>query len=147
ALCRAEPELRGRPLAVHERDDPHAPLTAVSPLARELGARPGISTAQARMISGGLMIRQPRPEMMRSAEEALLDVAESFSPRVESAGGGVVFLEIDGLASLFGTESHLATSLSARLRRVGLEGRVGVASTKTSAWLAARTGEGVEVLP
>ena len=147
ALCRAEPELRGRPVAVHDRDDPHAPLTAVSREARALGARPGISTAQARMISGGLVIRQPSSEMMRSAEEALLDVAESFSPRIESAPGGIVFLEIDGLTSLFGTESHLATSLAARVRRVGLEGRVGVASTKTSAWLAARTSDGVDVLP
>src|SRR5690349_2452081 len=105
ALRRAEPELAGRPVVVHERDDPHAPLTAVSSEARALGARPGLSTAQARMIAGGLVVRCPRAEVLRSAEEALCDVAESFSPRIESAGGGVVFLEIDGLASLFGSES------------------------------------------
>jgi protein ImuB len=146
ALLRTEAELVGRPVVVHERDEPHAPLTAVSIEARTLGARPGLSTAQSRMIAGGLVVRCPRPQMLRSAEEALVDVAESFSPRVESVGGGVVFLEIDGLSSLFGSERHLATSLVARVRRVGLAGRVGVASTKTAAWVAARTGEGVDVV-
>jgi protein ImuB len=65
---------------------------------------------------------------------------------VENAAPGVVFLEIEGLRSLFGTENHLATSLAARLRRVGLEGRVAIASTKTVARLAARASEGADVV-
>src|ERR1051326_5177463 len=147
ALYRAEPDLRGRPLVSVDRDDPRAPLTAVSSEARALGVRVGLSAAEARTIGGGIMIRRPTIEALESAEEALVDVAESFSPRVENRGGGTVFIEIDGLRSLFGTESHLATSLAARLRRVGLEGRCAVASTKTVAWLAARSSEGVDVVP
>ena len=147
ALYRAEPDLRGRPLVSVDRDDPRAPLTAVSSEARALGVRVGSSAAEARTIGGGIMIRRPTIEALESAEEALVDVAESFSPRVENRGGGTAFIEIDGLRSLFGTESHLATSLVARLRRVGLEGRSAVASTKTVAWLAARSSEGVDVVP
>ncbi len=147
ALLRAEPDLRGRPLATVDGDEPRAPLTAVSPEAAALGIRSGIAAAQARTVSSGVLLRVPSPETRRSAVEALLDVADSFSPRVESAREGVAFLEIDGLQSLFGTETHLATSLGARLRRVGLDGRVGIASTKIAAWLAARRGAGVEVLP
>ncbi len=147
ALLRAEPELRGRPVATIERDDPRALLTAVSREAAALGARTGLSAAQAGTIAGGLSIRIPGREVIASAEEALLDVAESFSPRVEGALGGVAFLEIDGARSLFGTEVHLATSLGARMKRVGLEGRVGVASTKTAAWLTARRSAGVDVVP
>lgn len=146
ALLRAEPDLRGRPVATVDRDDPRAPLTALSPEAAALGARRGLSAAQARTLAGGLVLRRPGEAMLRSAEEALLDVADSFSPRVQSAPG-VVFLELDGARSLFGTEAHLATSLGARLRKVGLDGRVGVASSKTAAWLAARRSEGVEVVP
>ncbi|HSD10724.1 MAG TPA: DNA polymerase Y family protein [Candidatus Binatia bacterium] len=147
ALRRAEPDLHGRPLVTVAHEGPRAPLTAVSAEARALGARAGLSAAEARTISNALLVRQPRADVLRCAEDALCDVADSFSPRVENAGGGVAFLEIDGLRSLFGAESHLATSLVARLRRIGLEGRVAVASTKTVAWLAARTSEGVDVVP
>src|SRR5262245_12990500 len=147
ALRRAEPDLHGRPLVAVEHEDPRAPLTAVSVEAAALGARPGLSVAQVRTISNTLLVRRPSAEVLRCAEEALFDVADSFSPRVENTGKGVAFLEIDGLQSLFGTESHLATSLAARLRRVGLEGRAAVASTKTAAWLAARTSGGVDVVP
>jgi protein ImuB len=146
ALLRAEPDLRGRPVATVERDDPRAPLTAVSAEARGLGLRVGLSIAEARAISDRLVVRRPSAESLRSAAEAQIDVADSFSPRVEKGAPGLVFLEIEGLRSLFGTESHLATSLAARLRRVGLEGRVGVASTKTVAWLTARASEGVDVV-
>ena len=146
AVRRTEPELRG-PLVTIDRDDPRAPLRAISAEARALGARVGMSTAQARTISSALVVRRPSPEVLRSAQAALLDVADSFSPRVENASAGIAFLEIDGLQSLFGTESHLATSLAARLRRVGLEGRIGVASTKTAARLAAQASEGVDVVP
>lgn len=147
ALLRAEPDLRGQPLATIECDEPRAPLTAVSAEAAALGVRKGISAAQARTITNRLLLRPPRPEVRRAAAEALLDVADSFSPRVESAKEGVAFLEIDGLQALFGTENHLATLLGARLRRVGLDGRVGVASTKTAAWLAAHRSAGVDVVP
>jgi protein ImuB len=146
ALHRAEPDLRGRPLVTVDRDDPRAPLTAVSSEAQALGIRVGLSAAEARTIADAIVVRRPSAEVLQSAEEALLDVADSFSPRVENRGGGLVFLEIDGLQSLFGSESHLATSLVARLRRVGLEGRSAVASTKTAAMLAARTSEGVDVV-
>jgi protein ImuB len=146
ALLRAELDLRGRPVATVERDEPRAPLTAVSAEARGLGLRAGMSTAEARTISHRLVIRRPSAELLRSATEAAIDVADSFSPRVENASPGVFFLDIEGLRSLFGTESHLATSLAARLRRVGLEGRVAIASTKTVAWLAARASEGVDVV-
>jgi protein ImuB len=146
AILRTEPDLRGRPVATVERDEPRAPLTAVSAEALRLGLRAGLSIAEARTLCHRLVIRRPSTELLRSATEALIDVADSFSPRVENAAPGVVFLEIEGLRSLFGTESHLATSLVARLRRVGLEGRAGTASTKTVAWLAARASEGVDVV-
>src|SRR5215471_5777605 len=92
ALRRAEPDLHGRPLVTVEHEDPREPLTAVSTEAAALGARAGLSAAQARTISNALLVRRPGAEILRSAEEALCDVADSFSPRVENAGRGVVFL-------------------------------------------------------
>src|SRR5256885_1864876 len=55
ALRRAEPDLRGRPLVTVDRDDPRAPLTAVSSEARALGIRVGLSAAEARTIAAALV--------------------------------------------------------------------------------------------
>ena len=71
ALRRAEPELCGQPLVAVDRDDPRAPLTAVSAEARALGIRSGLSAAQARAISSTLAVRRPSREMLAAAEEAL----------------------------------------------------------------------------
>ncbi len=147
ALLRSEPELRGRPVAVVESDDPRASLSAVSPEAEAEGIRKGLPATAARAISSRLLLRRAPSGILRSAEAALLDVAESFSPRVEPHEGGKVFLDTDGLGALFGAEGHLATSLAARTRRVGLEARVGLAGSKTASWLAARGSDGVTVWP
>src|SRR5947207_12184812 len=84
ALRRAEPDLHGRPLVAVEREDPHAPLTAVSAEAAALGARPGLSAAQARTISNALLVRRPRSEDLRCAEEALCDRSEEHTSELQS---------------------------------------------------------------
>jgi protein ImuB len=143
ALLRAEPELRGRVLAVTERADPAAPLLAVSTEARGVGVRSGLTAAQARAIAAGLEIRVVSRERRADAAEALADVAASFSPRIEVGGEGLVHLDADGLETLCGEERHLATLLAARAKRVGLEVDVGIGSSRAVALLAARSGLGV----
>jgi hypothetical protein len=51
---------------------------------------------QARSLYPGLTARARDPESERAAQEALLEIADTFSPRVEDAGEGVVY----GLAGL-----------------------------------------------
>jgi protein ImuB len=80
----------------------------------------------------------------RAAQAALCDVAESCSSRVEDAGEGTVYLDVTG--SSFPSEHALGAALAARAARVGLEVRVGIASTKTTACLAARRHPGVTVV-
>src|SRR5262245_49019188 len=59
-------------------------------------------------------------ECERAAEEALLEVAESFSPRVEDAGEGVVFVELDGHARLAHPPAVVGAALAAaRLNGAG----------------------------
>src|SRR5438132_11816286 len=110
AALRTEPELRGRPLVTIDRDDPRAPLTAISAEARSLGARVGLSAAQARTILSALVVRRPSTEVLRAAQEAVLDVADSLSPIVENAAAGVTFLEIAGLESPLPTNVPTATA-------------------------------------
>ncbi len=144
ALLRAEPDLAGRAVVVVDRTDPAAPILAASPEARRAGVRPSLSLAQARTIVADLEVRVGSGERLAAASEALGDVAASFSPRVENRVDGTVWLDADGLETLCGDETHLATLLAARCRRVGLPGvDVGIGSSRAVAHLAARGGLGV----
>lgn len=148
AACRADPALAGAPLALAESDAPHARIVAASPAARARGVRPGIhGVAQARAVAADLVVRTRHHDAERSAASALADVAASLVQRVERTPDGLVFLDATGATRLVGTEAGLATALVARAARVGLEARVGIASTMTAARLVARHGDGCTVVP
>lgn len=147
AWCRIDPELAGEAVAVVEGSGTRAIIVAVSPAAERHGIVRGLSATQATARHAGLVLRPRSADAERAAQAALRDAACAFSPRVEDAGEGVVYLAIDGSEALHGTESELAHALAHRARRLGLEVSVGIASTKIAAELAARHGEGVTVIP
>jgi len=147
ALLRVQPELRGEPVAVADGPGPGAKILAVSAAAAQHGITAGLSAAQAAAIDAQLLIRQVSPDMLRAAQAALCDTATSFSPRVEDAGGGIVYLDLDGLGALYESESQLANALAQRAVHLGLDAYVGVAASKVAAGLAARNGGGVTVIP
>lgn len=86
----------------------------------------------------------------RTAQAALCEVATSCSPRIEDAsddtneGYGIVYLDARGAP--FSSEHALGAALTARAARVGLDARVGIASSKMTAYLAARQSSGVTVV-
>jgi protein ImuB len=134
-------------VAVADGEGMRARIVCVSAAAARHGMRPGLTVAQARAAHAELVVRPLSAEMQRSAQAALCDAAESFSPRVEDAGDGVAYLDLEGLGSLFETESKLANALAQRAVQLGLEAQVGVAGSKVAAQLAARDGGGVAVIP
>jgi protein ImuB len=130
AALRAEPELRGKPVALVEEGDERATILA--------GWMRGLTVSQARTVRPDLVVRSLSIEGIRSAREALLDVACSVTPRVEDAVPGLVFLDLNGTQALFSSERGLLTALETRLGEVGLEGtRTGMGPTRTVAHLAA----------
>jgi protein ImuB len=148
ALCRADPELVNRPLVVAEGGGPHARVIAAAAPARVRGVRAGVHTvAQARAVAADLVVHVRDPAVEASAERALADVAASLASRCERAGDGVVYLDATGITHLVGSERGLASALVARAARIGLEARVGIASSKTVARLTALYGDGCDVVP
>ena len=150
AVRRADPDRAG-PLAL--TDGPGAQsaspvrIVAASADARALGVRPGRHTAaQARALSGDLIIRPRDRAAEESARRALVDVAASLADRIELAPDGTVYLDAAGATHLAGSEAGLATALVARAARVGLEARAAVASSMITARLAAHHGHGTEVV-
>ena len=146
AWYRAEPELRGTPLAVTEGRGPRARIAACSPEAERRGVSAGLSAAQGTAICAALLLRPASPDAERAAQEALCDVAYSFSPRIEDAGPGVVYLDGEGLCAVHGSEPELARDLVARAALAGLDAAAGIASSKIAARLAARDGGGTAVI-
>lgn len=72
-----------------------------------------------------------------SVAPTLLDLALSLSPRVEDAGPGLVYLDLEGLTRLHPDESCLAEDLVARATEGGVAASVAIASTRTVARVAA----------
>jgi protein ImuB len=133
AALRAEPELRGKPLGIVESYRGGRGETIIA------GELRGLTAAQGRAVKPDLVVRSLTLEGIQSAQEALLDVASSVSPRVEDAAPGIAYIDLDGTAALFPTERGLMTALEARARDVALETlQIGIGPTQTTALLAAR---------
>ena len=121
ALLRAQPELRDESVAIANGQGPRAKILAVSAAAARCGAASGLTVAQATTLDARLIVRQTATDTLRAAQAALCDAAESFSPRVEDAGDGVVYLDLEGLGTLFDSESQLANALAQRAGHLGME--------------------------
>ncbi len=166
ARLRSEPDLLQEAVAIVEGNGNNAHIVAATRRARNKGIRPGLSLAQARSLLPKLIARGRDSECERTAQEVLVEVAETFSPRVEDAGEGVVFLDVTGMDRHFADdeedagrtdagktktgrpgESDLCSSSSAELRlaraairaceAVSLPARAGIAASKLAARVAA----------
>jgi protein ImuB len=150
ARLRSEPELIREAVVVTEGNGNAARVVAGTRLAREAGVKPGHTLPQARALCPKLVARPRDEECERTAQEALLEVAESFSPRVEDAGEGVAYVDVEGLERHFKGESpelDLGRSLIAAADKAGLPARVGIASSKLAARIAAGLPDSPVIVP
>jgi len=145
-LLRVEPELRSQSLAVLEGKAPLQKVFAMNENARRAGVSPGMSKMQIEDCNG-LMFRARSLPQEAAAHAALLDCAQSFSPRVEAAGCDTIVLDLAGLMPLFGPLPKIARALSRRASDLGLEVNVAVAGNPDTAVLASRGFSGVTVIP
>ena len=146
ALLRPESELRSQSLAVLEGKAPLQKVFAVNENARRAGVSPGMSKLQIEACTG-LVLRARSLSQEAAAHAALLDCAQSFSPRVEAAGCDTIILDLDGLRPLLGPLPKIARALARRASDLGLEASVAVAGNPDTAALAARGFSGVTVIP
>lgn len=137
ARLRSEPSLLDDALILVEGSGTSAHVVAATRRARAKGIRPGHSIAQARSILPKVIARGRDAECERTAQEALFDVAETFSPRVEDAGEGIVYVDIAGMARHFANERELAAAAIHAANQIGLPIRVGIAASKLAARVAA----------
>ncbi len=137
ARLRVEPELLGEGITVLEGSGQAARVVAATRLARNAGIKAGHTLAQARALLPGLIARARDLECENSAQEALVEVAESFSPRVESHSEGLAWFDASGLEHHHDSEEAMGRAVVHALDAVGLPARVGIAGSKLAARVAA----------
>lgn len=147
---RAEPALQGRPVVILSQTAPVRVVIEASPEARAQGIKPGMTEAEIlsqprrgqSQRSGAppapVFCRERVPAMEEAAQQDLLQVALTHSPRVEDGGAGVVYLDVSGLGGLFGNDPEIAARLSRCADDLGLPVRVGIAGSRAGALSAAR---------
>ncbi len=146
ALLRAEPTLRSQALAVLEGKAPLQTVFALNEKARHAGVSAGMTKIQVEACPD--LVLRPRSLLQEeAAHAALLDCAQSFSPRVQDAGRDTVLLDLAGLEPLFGPLPKIARDVARRASDLGLETNVAVASNPDTAVLAALGFSGVVVIP
>ncbi len=134
-----EPRLRGRPLVVATVGQARRTVLDVSRAAVAAGLRRGMLLEHARRRCGDLRVLDPMPDAYDRAMRVLVDEAVRYSPCVEPAGPGHVFIDLNGTERLWGT----ALDASERLRkglldRYRLNPSLGVAVNKLVSKVATR---------
>jgi protein ImuB len=146
ALLRTETNLRSQPLAVLEGKPPLQKVFAANENALRAGVTPGMTKLQIEACSS-LAFRTRSFLQEATAHAALLDCAQSFSPRVEDAAPDTIVLDLLGMELLFGALPEIACDLARRALNLGLTANVAVAFNPDTAVLAARGFRGVTVIP
>jgi protein ImuB len=146
ALLRAEPALRPQAVAVLEGKPPLQKIFSVNEKARHMGIDPGMTKIQAEPCTQ-LVLRPRSPLQEAAAHAALLDCAQSFSPRIEDTAPDTVLLDLSGLESLFGSLPKIARAIARRTSGLGLEAHVATASNPDTALFAARGFASVTLVP
>lgn len=86
------------------------------------------------------------PEPMPEQEPDLLEIALAHSPRVETGGPGLVYLDAAGLRGLWGDDGAIGRCLVQGAADRGLQARAGIAGSRLAALVAARRSDGVTVV-
>lgn len=146
AILRAEPALRSQAVAVLEGKPPLQKIFVVNHKARRAGIAPGMSKIQVEPCTE-LVLRPRSPVQEAAAHAAMLDCAQSFSPRIEDTAPDTVILDLSGLEALFGSLPEIARAIARRTSELGLEAHVATAFQPDTALLAARGFSGVTVVP
>jgi protein ImuB len=146
AILRSEPELRSQAVAVLDGKAPLQKVFAQNENARRAGVEPGIAKLEVEAC-GNIVLRSRSQLQEDLAHAALLDCAQSFSPRVEDISCDTILIDLTGLEPLFGPLPKIARDLARRASDLGLEANVAVASNPDTAIIAARGFSSVTLIP
>ena len=142
ALCRSDPSLVGRAVALVAGEGRKARVTEAS--AEAQAVVPGLAATLAMSRCPGILLRPRDPEVETEAHRLLVAAAFTLSPRVESTGSGCCTVDLRG-ADPARTEA-LMRLRRAELAAAGLPPRIGAGATPLLASYAARCAQDVLIV-
>lgn len=122
-------------------------LAAVDETAAALGLAPGQKAADAAAMVPELVTADADPEGEAQALAALADWCVRYSPAVAEDGADGLYLDIAGVAHLWGGEAAMRDDLVRRLAAQGVRARAAIADTPGAAWALARFGREGAIAP
>ena len=129
-----------KPLALVEAGSHGIRITAVNACAAAEGVRVGQALADARAALPALLSRAAEPRRDRAALLQLARWCGRYGPNRNIDGTDGLWIDVTGVAHLYGGEAALVRDLCARLSRFGLTVRAGLADTLGAAHALARFG-------
>jgi DNA polymerase IV len=134
-------ELRSLPVVIADGDPPRR-VGECSPQAIHLGVFSGMAWRQAQSrCPSGVFLLPDSPYYDEQWQRSLVALT-TIGPEVENALPGQAFLNVNGLAPLYGSEQALSTAvIEAVDQTIGLRPSVGIAEGKFTAYAAAAQGD------
>ncbi len=132
-----KPELDGTPLILSAPPGSRPLVEDRTPEAAARGIRSGMSLKEAIALCPSAVIIHPDPVQDAEVFERIVSRLEGLSPLVEPERPGVCYIDLYGLERHYGSLERAATRLLRTTPPI-LRPRVGIASGKFSAWLAAQ---------
>lgn len=129
-----------QPFALVESGPRGVGLTAVNRPAAVGGIHAGQMLADARAVLPGLLTRTGEPGRDARALEQLALWLGRYGPQRNRDGSDGLWVDITGVAHLFGGEAALARDCITRLARAGFTARLAIADTRSGAFALARYG-------
>lgn len=131
--------LRGRPFVIANAGSLRAVVLDLSPQAHREGLRQGMVLSLAHNLCPDIEVRPPRPELCHAAEERIWSLGLGYTPLVERAGTGHLFIDLAGTSRLFGAPEDAAQGLRRRImEETGLSPSIALSSNKTVSKVASR---------
>ena len=139
-MRRADPDAvpDEHPFALVEAGARGIVVAAANSHARAEGIRRGQSLADARAVFPGLLTRQIERDRDRAALLTLTRWCGRYGPARNIDGDSGLWIDVTGVAHLFGDERRLMTDLVGRLRTFRLTARASLADTTAAAAALAR---------
>jgi len=128
-------------LVTMERRGNQNVIAAPCPAGRALGLHPGMPLTKARILVRDLDVRPADPDGDAAFLARLgLFAARRWTPRAAGSGPDGLWLDLTGVAHLFGGEQAMCERILAFCRRLGFAARIAVAGTLGAAHALARFG-------
>jgi DNA polymerase-4 len=132
----ANPELRGKPIAVVGSSG-RTVITTASYEARACGVKTGMAVWEARRCCPQIILVVGDSRKYTHTSRRIMKMMEEYTPLVEVFSIDEAFLDVSGSLSIFGTPERIAYLLKARIRHsFGLKCSIGIAPNKLLAKLA-----------